>query len=305
MTNTIPAIGEIVSSAEAFNLLPIGATLRDEDGWVHTKIADAPIVDGRVVFKGGDHTTTYVSDETGGGSFYRVWGYQPTVLSLPDVEVEAPTGAPEAPSRPLIDFSGDSRATAREYAEAANSRVLKPESQADLKAVALGMQVDAYDLNEAVLDAMRSASTRLGQSMARRDLTRKIAYLGHIVQAVLENHADGLPAYESGDRSRLVEAMKADRDNLQRELLAETERRKGAESTLEEVKATLAEGGRLLDENTDSLELSEAAVNVLAHTLDYAKGLLAALGSEQAVAQVDGYLAALQDVHGVEVAYES
>ena len=43
----------------------------------------------------------------------------------------------------------------------------------------------AYALNEAVLAAMRSACTRLGQSMGRRHMAREFAHLGHIVQAVL------------------------------------------------------------------------------------------------------------------------
>lgn len=112
------------------------------------------------------------------------------------------------PTRATVDFSGPSRATARDYAGAAQSRILKSASNAVLKDAAFGYVVDAYDLNEALLDAMRSATTRLGQSMARRDLARKIAYLGHIVQAVLNNAADGLPAYDIGERSRLLEEVK-------------------------------------------------------------------------------------------------
>jgi hypothetical protein len=128
---------------------------------------------------------------------YGTW----STRALDLVEEREPVG------RPTVNFDGSSRATAREYAKAANSRVLTTASQNVLKRAALGGEVDAYALNEAVLDAMRSGATRLGQSMARRDLTRKIAYLGHIVQAVLENHADELPAYEPGARSRRVEEL--------------------------------------------------------------------------------------------------
>lgn len=110
-------------------------------------------------------------------------------------------------TRPLIDFSGDSRATARRYAVSANSRILLPASQEVLRAVANGEQVDAYALNAAVTDAMRSATTRCGQSVARRMMATQVAYLGHITQAVLENHADNLPVYEPGERSRKIDAL--------------------------------------------------------------------------------------------------
>lgn len=109
-------------------------------------------------------------------------------------------------TRPTVDFGADARGTARAYAVAANSRVLPPPAQKLLKQAAQGAKVDAYDLNDALTHAMRSASTRLGQSMARRELTRKIAHLAHITQAVLEAHADGLPVYDDqGVRSRKIE----------------------------------------------------------------------------------------------------
>lgn len=122
-------------------------------------------------------------------------------------------------NRPTIDFSGPSRQTAREYAEAANTFLLRGASQADLKAVSLGLQVDAYNLNEALLDAMRAATTRIGNSPGRRELARKIAYLGHITQAVLEAHADGLPAYAEGDRSRKIEELKTEVAELENRYL--------------------------------------------------------------------------------------
>lgn len=146
--------------------------------------------------------------------------------------------------RPLVDFSGTSRATAREYALAANSRVLTDASQATLAAAAAGRKVDAYALNEAVTDAMRSASTRLGQSMARRDLGRKVAYLGHITQAVLEAHADGLPVYaDQGVRSRKIE------EQARETALANEE--------IDRVKANL----------TEALRISEVRDGILADTV--------------------------------------
>lgn len=138
-----------------------------------------------------------------------------------------PTNAPQeapmndtstAPTRPMVEFSGSSRATAREYARAINSRVLVASSRVRLTNAAAGTPVDAYDLNEALMDAMRSTATRCGQSMARRALATKVAYLAHITQAVIDNHADGLPAYPEGERSRKVKALQAEVDATKAEM---------------------------------------------------------------------------------------
>lgn len=115
----------------------------------------------------------------------------------------------EAPQRPLVHFddekAGRDRSKAREFARDAVSKVLSDEDNEILAAAGAGESVDAYALNRAVLAAMRSATTRLGQSTARRSMASGFAHLGHIVQAVLENHADNLPGYEPGARSRLLD----------------------------------------------------------------------------------------------------
>lgn len=155
-------------------------------------------------------------------------------------------------ARPLVDFSTDSRATARDYAAAADSRILKTESRVALQAAAKGGEVDAYALNAAVVDAMRSATTRLGQSMARRDLARKVAYLGHIAQAVIENHADGLPTYDSSvARSRKVQELSREISHstevnqaLTRDLTAARDGLRFAEQSFAEERATLTEEAR-------------------------------------------------------------
>lgn len=112
-------------------------------------------------------------------------------------------------TRPLIDFAGSSRATAREYAADLQSRVNKPETNAILRAVEQGKSVDAYLLAEALLDAMRHISTRFGQSMARRRAGEKAAHIGYIAHGVLANHADDLPVYEDGQRSRLLSEVQS------------------------------------------------------------------------------------------------
>lgn len=139
--------------------------------------------------------------------------------------------AVEAPERPLVHFSdeaaGRDRSKARTAASVAISKVLSDEHNALFLAAAEGESVDAYALNEAVLAAMRSATTRLGQSSGRRLMARQFAHLGHIVQAVLDNHADDLPGYEPGARSRKVETLEGEVSALRTagaDALAEVER---------------------------------------------------------------------------------
>lgn len=126
------------------------------------------------------------------------------------------------PSRPTIDFSGSGgltgtdRSTARAYAADLISRVNKATTNAVLDQVSSGSKaVDAYALAEAVLDATRGSLTRFGQSTARRRAGEKAAHLGYIAHAVLANHADALPVYADGERSRKVETLEGEIAALQ------------------------------------------------------------------------------------------
>jgi len=120
----------------------------------------------------------------------------------------------EAPQRPLVHFdsaeAGRDRRKAREACAEAVSRVLDDEHNAILRAAADGQSVDAYRLNAAITAAIRSAATRNGQSTARREQAKRFAHVAHIVQAVLENHADNLPGYAPGERSRALADLKAE-----------------------------------------------------------------------------------------------
>jgi hypothetical protein len=117
-----------------------------------------------------------------------------------------------APGRPLVhfddDLAGRDRSKARAACGEAVSKSLKPEHNTRLRNAAAGESVDAYDLNEAITAAIRSAATRKASSSQRRDQATRFAHVAHIVQAVLENHADNLPAYAEGQRSRLLEDAK-------------------------------------------------------------------------------------------------
>lgn len=226
------------------------------------------------------------------------------IVQPADIAPITPAKPHGKPERPFIDFKFTRYATAREYAREAQSRVLKPESNATLEAVALGLQVDAYDLNEAVLDAMRSAATRHGQSLARRGLATRIAHLGHIVQAVLENHADNLPAYQTGERSRAVEdakealrEAKSTVDSLTSDLSAARQQRehmaaeaRDLRAEIDEAKLSLADRAQEITVLHDNLCQITSEANEFEAALAYAKGFL----DDEARARVDGFLEGFQ-----------
>lgn len=73
--------GDAVTNSQEFNTLPLGTTLRDGDGWIHTKISDF------VEPGGGEDTTSYVQPDGTTGTFRRCWTYGPTrIVSIPHVE---------------------------------------------------------------------------------------------------------------------------------------------------------------------------------------------------------------------------
>lgn len=195
----------------------------------------------------------------------------------------------EESGRPAIDFSGDSRATAREYAKDANSKVLKADHRAILEEVRCGATVDAVALNEALVAAMRAATTRDGQSTARRERAKRIAHLHHITQAVLENAIDGLPAYEQGQRSRAVEDAKRGILAAKAEVeAASTKLREAAEERATLTQAASDERRRLvaeIDTLRSNLAQTIREANEFEATLEYAKGFLL----NEARAKVEGF----------------
>lgn len=250
---------KLITTGAEFNALPIGTEIIDSDGWVHTKTRDAELnQDGENVT--GEPLTTYVDNEGGRGTFYSVWNWGGRV------EVE-----PERPERrPTIDFGGDSRATAREYAESLLTTNLVPDNYAVLKDASLGYVVDAYALNEAVLDAMRQAATRFSQSSQRRESAKRAAYLGHVTQAVLENHADQLPAYEPGERSRAVQSWKEIATSHQTHIETLTEEAEERVRLLDEASDALRQAKHEVDLGTQYREFADAEVTRLLLELEEA-----------------------------------
>lgn len=178
-------------------------------------------------------------------------------------DIDLPIGA-RAPSRPTVDFSGTSRETARKYAAEADSRVLDNPRRSVLQEAAAGRKdVDALELNKAVMAAMRSATTRKGTSIQRREQARHFAHLGHIAQAVLESAVDQQPAFDStAARSKVVKELKTNLEALQADHGRYYDE---SEDRIRQLEATLSEfHTTLLDQQAAEMRLRSA--------LDYASG---------------------------------
>lgn len=195
--------------------------------------------------------------------------------------------------RPLVEFDGDSRKTARIYASDLYSRVNKPETNEILAAIAHGESVDAYDAAVAVLDAMRRVGTRFGQSTQRRQYGKAAAHLGHIIHSVLANHADGLPAYAEGDRSRRIE-------ELERLLAEEKAGRLTAQERAEDLSSALAEAQARAGAQEATIATMQAAMRTARIELDKSTEFVQAKGEQLKVAhrqqaQIAGVLSERND----------
>ena len=159
----------------------------------------------------------------------------------------------EPPVGPTIDFSDEhrDRSRARAYAADADSRILPPSARKVLQAAARGEEVSALALNSALTHAMSAAATRYGQSMQRRDLTRKVRHLAYIVQGVLANHAAEIPPYEGGPRSpRIAE--------LEREVAHSTKVNQSLAADLTEARAKVESLTQTVLEVREQVERAEA-----------------------------------------------
>jgi hypothetical protein len=192
------------------------------------------------------------------------------------------------PGRPVVHFddenAGRDRSKARAACAEAVSKALKPQHNNILRAAGQGATVDAYALNEAITAAIRSAVTRKGQSTARREQASRFAHVAHIVQAVLENHADNLPAYVEGERSRKIETLEGEISALKtagEDALRELQR------ATEALKGEMADHDRAKDDRRRAL----AEVVRLSKVLEHARSLLDEVGR----AHVEGYIEGLRD----------
>jgi len=235
----------------------------------------------------------------------RNWG----AMWFEKVEITELT-APEAFGRPLVHFDDEKaardRSKARAAARLAVSRILLDEDNEVLRAAADGESVDAYALNRAVLAAMRSASTRLGQSTGRRLMATEFAHLGHIVQAVLENHADNLPGYGPGERSRVLEEVRETITSAKREIehagavnQSLTQDLAALRQERSDLTQAASDERRRLCENIDTLRgnLSQTIreANEFEAALAYAKSMLTDEQAAQVEAFADGFRVGASD----------
>lgn len=106
-----------------------------------------------------------------------------------------------------------SHATDKMAAEGANSRLLPEWAQADLKAAALGMEVNAWDLDRALIQALSAVATGGSRRGDRDAVARQIRHLLYKTEAVIENWATGLPPYEGGPRSPRIAELERELSN--------------------------------------------------------------------------------------------
>lgn len=298
-------VGQRIRTREEWNELPLESVCRDEDGWYHRKVADGPEYYGRTdPYPVPARTKTHL--DGGEMDFYTPWDYELVLESTPEIKAFAAVEEEEpAPGRPTIDFSGSSRATARQYAENILGIAKLVKSKGILEDVAHGYVVDAYALNAALTAALRAGLNKGRSASDRKDFGREVAYLAHIVQAVLENHADQLPAYVAGQRSRRIEVLSSELDVVQGQAAYATAKHNEVAEELLGVRQAAADYRTQADEEISRLMslLEQRAAEVaekqdvnesLTATVEYARALLAAI-DEVAAHQVSGFL----DAHGL------
>jgi hypothetical protein len=198
------------------------------------------------------------------------------------------TSEESVPGRPVVHFddalAGRNRSRAREACAEAISKSLDDRHNIVLRSAADGDSVDAYVLNEAITAAIRSAATRQGQSTKRREQATRFAHVAHIVQAVLENHADNLPAYAEGERSRKIETLEGEISAL---------KTAGEDALRELQRATETIGEEMAERARVEAALRDTGAEVmrLSKVLEHARSLLDEVGR----AHVEGYIEGLRD----------
>lgn len=187
-----------------------------------------------------------------------------------------------------FSLSGPRHATAREYAKIANSRVLDPEHQKTLKQAAAGREVELRDFQKAVTQALSSASTRMGQSRARRDLTSKIRHLAYIADGVLDAHL----AEQTGGNVTVVTQHDEEVDRALRDAQREVE---ALTASLQEERTTYQRSTAGLRDKLSRANTSRIATEILHRrttaVLDYARGI----ADEVDRARIEAYGEGLRD----------
>lgn len=236
---------------DAFDALPIGSTMMDKDGWQLTKVANSDPV--------GYFTVDTVNTLGEHQNLVAPWNYGPlTNVRVPEAAVAKQMQAEEESGRPVVNLSAPRHGTARSYAGSLVGHRLDAADNEILERLRDGEDVDALEALDALVAAMRSGLTRFNLSTDRRDHGRRVAHLIYIVRGILGNHVDGLPAYETGERSRLLEEAKVLLADAREEVDAgrealETERRKSY--GLQEERDTLAAEVAQVRRDRDTLAL--------------------------------------------------
>lgn len=210
------------------------------------------------------------------GTFFYLDEHDFWFLGRDEFEVVPPT---EPAPLPTIDFSVDRYATAREYAAGLSSRVNKDETNTVLDRIAEGHIVAAHDVIDILPDVFSGATTRISNSQGRRDQAKRIRHLAYIANAVVRNHAEGLPTYEPGERSpalrdanETIRRLEHEAESLKSHVGEATTEVEAATRRLMSLQADYDRLNGVLANNQDLLQDSIAERAVLQDTLDYAIG---------------------------------
>lgn len=156
--------------------------------------------------------------------------------------------------------------TSRQYAADSRSRKLLTDEQNLILELAFkGEEVDVYDFRKAATAALSAASTRAGQSPARREYAKRARHLIYWADALIDNHVKGLPVYEKGERSPKIKALEAETQDLQATIDADREQWKAEVS---ELRAALAEAKAELDKTVDTLRTTTKNADFVKHQHD-------------------------------------
>lgn len=237
-------------------------------------------------------------NKTGSGVGYRFEGEGALWDSSWFEHVQPASPAPP----PLIgSLSND---TSKAYARKARSRKLLTEEQNEvLLAASEGKEFDVYAFRKAATAALSAASTRAGQSMARRQWASEARHLLYWADALIDNHRLALPVYVGGKRSPRIAELEAEVAKLQAEGTPEIAKAlRDAKRTIDDLNATVerqAEAHRatleILNQNGAAFQRLneekaqvEAERDILASVIAYSLGLLTAEGQARLLGYWDG-----------------
>lgn len=189
--------------------------------------------------------------------------------------------------------------TSREYAfDSRSSKLLTDDQNAILSAAGRGEEVDVFEFRKAATAALSAASTRAGQSPARREFAKMARHLIYWADAILENHINGLPTYEPGERSPKIKALEKDLRSANNEIAILLGDKGRLEDEVSKLQAALSEARSELDKTVEALRASTKDCNFVKHQHDLILDVLHYVSDRipaREAGRLHGYWDALRD----------